>query len=144
LEAVNSDRRLWSATFVNGLGILFSPFASIALQAVNYRRAGLGRDVRVCWCWFAALFVAQVIWSQIPLPVAGTDRIIFDFLYTFATWVVWFVAFGRTHRRKLGQLPGATVDYRSALSALAWAIVVWLVSALILGVFIVLLVRIRF
>lgn len=141
---MDRDRRLWSATFVNGLGILFSPFASIALQAINYRRAGLRRDVHVSWCWFAALFVAQMVWSQIPLRVAGTDRLIFDFFYTFASWGVWFVAFGRTHRRKLGQLPGVTVDYRSALSALAWAFVVWLVTALVLGVFIVLLARVRF
>jgi len=122
---------------VNGLGPLFSPFASIVLQAINYRRAGFKRDMRACWLWFVGLCIAGVIWSQVPLPGSRDARLIYNFLFTFATWAVWLVAYGRKHRRKLGQLPGEPIEYRSALSAFGLAFVIWLVTALLVGLFVV-------
>lgn len=136
MKPLTGDRRLWSATLVNGLGLVFSPFASIGLQAVNYRRAGLDREVRVCWAWFGVLFVAGLVWSQIPMHLSRDDRLVAGVLYTFATWVVWFIAYGRRHRTKVGQLPGASVEYRSPLTAIGLAIAVWLGVAVVQVVFV--------
>ena len=112
-----------------GLGILFSPFAAIVLQAMNYSSLDHKSAVRSNVYWFVGLFLSGLVWAELPLPLSPQDRFAASIAYSVATFFVWFIFYGRKYRKRVGEEVLVVAPVRSGLLGLAIAIGVWIATA---------------
>ncbi len=90
-------RKLWSSTLVAGLGLLFSPFAAIVLQAINYSSLDQKAGVRGNLYWFIGLFLGGLVWAELPLPLSSQDRLAASIAYSATTFLIWFISYSRPY-----------------------------------------------
>jgi len=103
---------------MSGLGIFFSPFASIVLQSINYRALGMNDEVRKGIYWFISLFIADIIWMMLPLHLPSEDKLAAGMAFGLGLYFIWFLSAGRFYRKNIKEDVLAAAPIRSFISAL--------------------------